>query len=46
MRRPSVVLAEHADEVKARLAQAHAVNVRVFGSVARGEDPGSDIDQP
>ena len=44
-RRPSAVLAEHADEVKARLAQAHAVNVRVFGSVARGQDtPDSDID--
>ncbi|MCL2468060.1 MAG: nucleotidyltransferase domain-containing protein [Micrococcales bacterium] len=45
MRRPSAALAEHADEVKDRLAQAHAVNVRVFGSVARGEDtPGSDVD--
>jgi len=45
MRRPSTALAEHADEVRARLAQAHAVNVRVFGSVARGEDtPGSDVD--
>jgi len=43
--RPSTVLAEHADEVKALLAQAGAANVRVFGSVAKGADtPDSDID--
>lgn len=44
-RRPSRVLAEHAEEVKERLARDHMTNVRVFGSVARGEDtPASDVD--
>ncbi len=43
--RPSVVLAQHRADVL-RIAQRHgASRVRVFGSVARGEDrPGSDID--
>jgi len=43
--RPSAVLAANHAQVK-RLAQQHkAVNVRVFGSVARGDDrPGSDLD--
>jgi predicted nucleotidyltransferase/DNA-binding XRE family transcriptional regulator len=43
--RPSVVLAQHRDRVLA-LAREHKANdVRVFGSVARGEDvSGSDID--
>jgi len=43
--RPSVRLLEHEAEVVA-LAQRHrAVNVRVFGSIARGEDgPQSDVD--
>jgi len=43
--RPSAVLATHRAQVK-RLAQQHkATNVRVFGSVARGDDrPGSDLD--
>ena len=43
--RPSVVLAAHRTEVL-QLAAAHgARDVRVFGSVARGQDsPGSDID--
>ena len=45
MRRPSQALREHATEVEARLAAALLTNVRVFGSVARGQDsPGSDID--
>ncbi|MGI8537228.1 MAG: nucleotidyltransferase family protein [Mycobacteriales bacterium] len=43
--RPSTVLAAHRDEVL-RLAQVHgASNVRVFGSVARGQDTStSDVD--
>lgn len=43
--RPSAVLATHHALVK-RLAQQHkATSVRVFGSVARGDDrPGSDLD--
>jgi predicted nucleotidyltransferase len=43
--RPSVVLAEHRDEVLKAAGANHAGNVRVFGSVARHEDrPDSDID--
>ncbi len=43
--RPSAVLAAHRDEVL-RIAERHkASNVRVFGSVARGEDTAdSDLD--
>jgi predicted nucleotidyltransferase len=43
--RPSVVVAAHRGQIE-RLAQRHkAMNVRVFGSVARGDDrPGSDLD--
>jgi uncharacterized protein len=43
--RPSVVLAARRAEIK-RLASRHkALDIRVFGSVARGEDrPGSDVD--
>lgn len=43
--RPGPVLAQHADQVRA-LARDHKITrVRVFGSVARGEDgPGSDVD--
>lgn len=43
--RPSTVLAQHKAEIE-RLASAHkALDIRVFGSVARGEDhPGSDLD--
>lgn len=43
--RPSTVLAERRDEIL-RVARRHkANNVRVFGSVARGEDiSGSDLD--
>jgi len=36
---------ENASAIKARLAEAGCTNVRVFGSVARGDDgPDSDID--
>jgi uncharacterized protein len=44
-RRPSDVLAAHRDEVLTIARARGASNVRVFGSVARGEDgPASDID--
>lgn len=43
--RPSVLLAQHRDQVLAILDAAGLRNVRVFGSVARGEDTAtSDID--
>ena len=43
--RPSVTLHRHADEVKAIARRHGAVEVSVFGSVARGEDRyDSDID--
>lgn len=43
--RPSVVLAQHRDRVLALAREHKAGDVRVFGSVARGEDvSGSDID--
>lgn len=43
--RPSHVLAAHRDAVLALARQHRASDVRVFGSVARGEDTsGSDID--
>lgn len=43
--RPSTLLREHRAEVLALAAANHASNVRVFGSIARGEDtPDSDID--
>jgi predicted nucleotidyltransferase len=39
-----VVLA-HAPEIRSLLARRNAVDIRVFGSVARGDDsPGSDVD--
>jgi predicted nucleotidyltransferase len=43
--RPTVVLAAHRAEIR-RIASRHkALDIRVFGSVARGEDrPGSDVD--
>lgn len=43
--RPSSVLAQHRLDIS-RLAELHhATDVKVFGSVARGEDrPGSDLD--
>ena len=43
--RPSTLLREHRAEVLALAAANHASDVRVFGSIARGEDtPDSDID--
>lgn len=43
--RPSVVLFAHRSEIVKLAANYRASNVRVFGSVARGEDrPGSDVD--
>lgn len=43
--RPSVRLHQLRDELLATLADHHAVDPRVFGSVARGDDePGSDLD--
>ena len=43
--RPSELLAAHRDEVLALLRHYGASNVRVFGSVARGEDDlDSDVD--
>lgn len=43
--RPSAMLAEHRDEVLAAVSKHRASNVRVFGSVARGEDTAeSDVD--
>lgn len=43
--RPSTMLAKHKTEIK-ELASLHkALDIKVFGSVARGEDhPGSDLD--
>jgi predicted nucleotidyltransferase len=43
--RPSVALARHKAEVKAVATRHKALGVKVFWSVARGEDhPGSDLD--
>jgi predicted nucleotidyltransferase len=43
--RPSQVLASRREDVLALARERGATNVRVFGSVARGEDgPSSDID--
>lgn len=43
--RPSQVLADHRDAILALARQHRATHVRVFGSVARGEDvSGSDLD--
>ncbi len=34
----------HSPEIKGLLARRHALSIKVFGSVARGEDhPGSDV---
>jgi len=42
---PSQLLFANAETIKKRLAEAGCLNIRVFGSIARGEDgPGSDID--
>jgi hypothetical protein len=43
--RPSVALTPHRADVLRIIESHRAVNPRVFGSVARGEDePGSDLD--
>jgi hypothetical protein len=43
--RASVALARHKAEIKALAVRHKAISVKVFGSVARGEDhPGSDLD--
>ncbi|HRY08971.1 MAG: helix-turn-helix domain-containing protein [Actinobacteria bacterium] len=43
--RPSMLLTQHARAVTAIARKHNAVDVRVFGSVARGDDrPGSDVD--
>lgn len=35
----------HAEDIKGLLARRHALDIKVFGSVARGEDrEGSDVD--
>jgi uncharacterized protein len=44
-RLPSESLGLHREAVVARLAQARVTNIRVFGSIVRGEDTAdSDID--
>jgi uncharacterized protein len=43
--RPSAALRRHGDEVRRIVAANRAMNARVFGSVATGEDSeGSDLD--
>lgn len=43
--RPSVLLSRHRTEVLELVRRRRASNVRVFGSIARGEDtPASDVD--
>ena len=43
--RPSEVLQQHLEEVRATIARFPVANPRLFGSVARGEDvEGSDLD--
>jgi uncharacterized protein len=43
--RPSQALAQHRNRVQEIARMHHVSNVRLFGSVLRGEDgPGSDID--
>ncbi|MDE9364226.1 nucleotidyltransferase family protein [Luteipulveratus sp. YIM 133132] len=43
--RPSIALRRHRAEAERVAARHRAVEMRVFGSVARGEDrPGSDLD--
>jgi predicted nucleotidyltransferase/DNA-binding XRE family transcriptional regulator len=43
--RPSELLERHREDVIRIAAHNHATNLRVFGSVARGDDrPGSDVD--
>ena len=43
--KPSEALASHREDIRRVVAAHHARNVRVFGSVARGDDAeGSDLD--
>ena len=43
--RPSVRVDLHRESIRTVVARHHAVDPRIFGSVARGEDePGSDVD--
>ena len=43
--RPSELLDRHRDEIRDLVAAHHGSNIRVFGSVARGDDTkGSDLD--
>ena len=43
--RPSVRVDQHREAIRALVAEYHAAEPRIFGSVARGDDePGSDID--
>jgi len=43
--KPSEALRLHRDQVRRIVATHHALNVRIFGSVVRGEDhEGSDLD--
>lgn len=43
--RPSVKVDQHRESIRSLVAQHHAVEPRIFGSVARGEDePESDVD--
>ena len=43
--KPSLILQQHRDEIRRIIAAHDALNPRVFGSVARGEDTeSSDLD--
>ena len=43
--KPSLILQQHRDEIRRIIAAHDALNPRVFGSVARGEDTeNSDLD--
>lgn len=43
--RPSLRVDRHRQEIRALVAEHHATQPRLFGSIARGEDvPGSDVD--
>jgi predicted nucleotidyltransferase len=43
--RPSLLVDRHSEEIRAIARANHATSVRIFGSIARGEDrPDSDID--
>lgn len=43
--RPSVVLAQHKADIEELASKHKALEIKVFGSVARGDDhPGSDVD--